>query len=527
MAAAQGGGSCPYMDNLPSVIKSAMNSIIEEDAPHQMVYETASIKRRIEEVDDENERPSNNSVQVCVNKSLNQGNQSCDTSNITANNVDKPVTPSQESGSVTESVREKYNPVYYEKCKNNSYSSSDPGPYVLYVEKSEGGYIQAMQIGRIIRTRNFGFYKNILNIKKIGRNRVKVSVTSAECANALLSASFWSENKLLCYIPSFMLFRQGVVRDVDCAITEEEIKEDMISDRPIASVRRVHKKDKNNILRPTPVVIVSFRGQTLPSEVRLLGVICKVDSYVQRVLQCFRCLRFGHSSQLCKSQERCRRCGGNNHNSAECENPLVCVHCKGRHMSTDSKVCLEHMMQRKIKIRMAHDNISHLEARMEICNPNSYASRMSGPQPDVLSGRDFPSLSAPPVNPVGIQKLVNQPNYALQAHSEVSQMYKQQTRVVRENDGSNTKRKNFRLINNSQIMPEGPVFDNDKYKENININNFKEIVMSILNKINSVGISLPFEMISSLDIDGLIRQSFKESATLLPKEMFPSSSNIR
>lgn len=55
----------------------------------------------------------------------------------------------------------------------------------------------------------------------------------------------------------------------------------------------------------------------------------KVKSYVN-VLQCYRCLEYGHSSRVCKHKTTCAHCGGVEHKAEHCPSksgPARCIHC--------------------------------------------------------------------------------------------------------------------------------------------------------------------------------------------------------
>lgn len=113
-------------------------------------------------------------------------------------------------------------------------------------------------------------------------------------------------------------------------------------------------RDENKKLtdetRPLPIILVTFKGQELPEKISIFKVVCKVELYVQRVIQCFQCLRFGHISDQCRNkQPRCKKCGGE-HLYENCQEIFItCVHCQGSHMSTDNASCPEHAKQRRIK----------------------------------------------------------------------------------------------------------------------------------------------------------------------------------
>ncbi|KAK9712741.1 Endonuclease-reverse transcriptase [Popillia japonica] len=186
----------------------------------------------------------------------------------------------------------------------------------------------------------------------------------------------------------------GIIKYVDTSLSEKELLE-LISPVfgeiiEVLSVKRFTKKIDSDKYLPTSTIMVTFRGQKLPSQVAICKVACAVEPYVQRVIQCFNCLRYGHVSKQCRSEIRCKKCG-DNHHSDKCQSftPLACIFCKGSHNATDHKICPEYKKQRAIKQLMATENISYKDAK--IVQNNSYAGVVTLPVPPI-NNNNFPLL---------------------------------------------------------------------------------------------------------------------------------------
>ena len=71
----------------------------------------------------------------------------------------------------------------------------------------------------------------------------------------------------------------------------------------------------------------------------LQNIYCTVEPLRQspQIGQCYRCLVFGHSSQLCTAAYRCKDCAGS-HDSAKCNappgTPSKCANCDGAHKAS-------------------------------------------------------------------------------------------------------------------------------------------------------------------------------------------------
>lgn len=151
-------------------------------------------------------------------------------------------------------------------------------------------------------------------------------------------------------------------------------------------------KDTNEVkLIPTQSVLVTVRGQQLPQNVYIHYVRCEVHCYIQNVIQCKKCLRFGHFQDQCKGSVRCEICG-NNHDLKECKNTEIkCINCGGtNHMASDQKLCPRYKKEKLIKQIMAESNISYLEAKNFFDNGNSFSAIAGKDAPNIDNLKEFP-----------------------------------------------------------------------------------------------------------------------------------------
>lgn len=491
-------------ENISEAIGAAMNSVYHQE--EEMEYD--SLKRKI----DEDSRISNKLRHAEII------NPSTPATNPNGGNIVSliaPVTPTSEPNNSPSSLSDpknndqdshsKQNTLSYEKLVNNRYSSIDQGPYALYVDTMENVKVHAMAIGKMLRDRVFELYKEVSLIKRISGNRFKIIVKAYKTANSIIESDIWKINKLICYIPDFMLFRQGVVRDIDVSLTEEEILSNIDSDIPILKVRRIFKKDRRDINKniPTPVVILSFRGQYIPYEIKLLGVLCKVDMFRKRVIQCFCCLRYGHTSNTCRSSFRCEICG-NSHEKRECQGPMKCIFCLGPHKSTDKTACPEYKKQLDIKQIMAEKNISFTEAKISLKEEvEKYADKLKTPPPSHTSNEIFPPLNspsniieiAPAQNPGGIRDKQN--------------LVKVHNTNYQRSQSSRSHFSNPINVSNTISPPDRPIFESPHYKID-SLEKLKEVIISIVKRVVNPDFSLMNNEISSIDINLLIKNIIKE-----------------
>lgn len=269
------------------------------------------------------------------------------------------------------------------KSDKFNYSSADPAPYVVYVENTNNstkGTLNAIKVGSIILKEHRDLDNKINTIISIGRNRIKVEFSNYLAANSLINSPVLNLHSLEAFIPKFLLFRKGIIKYIAKDLTDDYIKANIKPfDRCkfcVDEVTRIKRKPSENeitrfhlppdTLVDTQSVIVSFRCSVIPKFILINKVRCEVTPYVQRVLLCFRCYRYGHMGKQCKSSPRCIRCAGD-HAEQSCKlNRVQCIHCQGNHLANQLKLCPEFVRQKEIKSVMSTENISFYEANKKI-----------------------------------------------------------------------------------------------------------------------------------------------------------------
>lgn len=471
-------------EKLAEIIKKSMNTLYQMpgEQPLLIPSEAVAKKRRNEEIRlEDNACKQNTHIHT---EQHNKDHSSSSYSQSSSNSL--PLQVEQTTSNAAE-----YNS-FYLKCKENRYASIDSGPFIIYAETINRVRLHPMRVGKIIRNFNLELYKNITMIKDIGRNRVKIVVNSNyKDANALIDQECWATQNIVCFIPSFSLYKQGVIRDVDTTLTENEIVNYAISDITVTQAKRIYKirelEDKSKIKVPIPVVIISFRGQYLSRDIKLLGVKCNVDNYKQKVIQCYLCLRYGHTSQVCKNKLRCENCGASEHEKRYCENQIKCIFCNGPHKATDSKNCPEFVRQKAIKDIMAEKNLTFPEAaevhRRNI--PTSYAEKakknvkandMSYSPPPPLS--QFPSLREQ--IPTHNEQYINS---IREFHPRSRPERGREPRSYSQKREANIKcTYTQEHISNNLNLPVAPIVNDQAYKNNLK-ENLVELIMANLTRI--------------------------------------------
>ncbi|XP_017480155.1 PREDICTED: uncharacterized protein LOC108369544 isoform X1 [Rhagoletis zephyria] len=245
----------------------------------------------------------------------------------TYKNSDCEQTRTTESKSVTNREKEK------EHADSVCYTKRHRGDYCVLVDTSKSNTInnEKMRNGiflwDIIRHFNI---EGIKNIKAIGRSLYKIFFENYEAANKCVSNPDLIKNQMRPFIPRSLVETTGVARQIPLNFTEEEIKENIISDIPVTAISRITRRDPNDKEKfiPTLAVKISFEGNELPETIDIFCVKIKMVHYIPRVRHCYNCGRLGHTNMACRAANRCIICGkattnscilrgGDNHNSLE------------------------------------------------------------------------------------------------------------------------------------------------------------------------------------------------------------------
>lgn len=253
------------------------------------------------------------------------------------------------------------------------YEITDSGPYVVHVSRVEPD----LTSGATLRPIKFGqfLFRNKIDdicqdgVKQVGRNKISIQFKSVSGANNFLNNPVLKNCKYEAIIPTYNVTRMGLVRGVPVDWSMDEFIESLQIHGGIyvLKARRLNRKTKSNdgtiVWEPTQTVVLTFRGQQLPTRVFSFYSSLTVETYQFPTIQCMACLRFGHIKAQCRSQPRCYRCT-QSHTGDSCnvqEHEATCLYCSAHHFST-SRQCPEQERQKTIKMIMSRDGISYQEA---------------------------------------------------------------------------------------------------------------------------------------------------------------------
>lgn len=373
----------------------------------------------------------------------------------------------------------------------NLYAVNDKGPYYVYVESTDKnlGRLYPIRVGHYLRI-NDNYKRAIVDIKIVGRNRVKVILNSRIAANKLIGNELLLKNNLVAYIPKFFTHRKGVIRFVDTFFSEDYLLNNIECDQKVIEVKRMKKKitDSNtgaSTLVDRQVIIVSFFGTSLPKYIRINGVIFDVEGYIYPVIQCGKCLKYGHTYNQCRNVKQvCKKCGGN-HIASECDKDLpYCIYCNSESHSSVDKNCPVYVKQKRIKQIMSEKNLSFREAE-SIEKLPTYANVSTSNKYEMLADENFPPLKVRSSNfvvkPV-TRPLRSQHNARTENRLNVNNDKLQEQSGRKRGASSPVRSSNKRPVSSTKVVTPNP-YRNEflAYKEKI-LNSVTDYFIKILNE---------------------------------------------
>lgn len=257
----------------------------------------------------------------------------------------------------------------------NRYTALDLGPFQVILEKEQ---INELKTGLSITKAGI---KNIIEIKKIGKNRIKITLNDYKMANNILNNQTINKiEKYNSFIPNMYIETVGIIKGVDTDIELDDIINHTESSLKINRIERITKWDHiKQTANPTHLIKVYFRANTTPATIKILSVVKDVHLFIPKPTICHNCLRYGHTQKICKSANVCKNCAESH--DGECTKATTCKYCKNTHSTLDRN-CPELKKQEEIKREMISQNLSY----HELMNKKRAT-------PNIINNSSFPTLS--------------------------------------------------------------------------------------------------------------------------------------
>ena len=240
--------------------------------------------------------------------------------------------------------------------------------------------------------------KNFINLKigqmkrpditRFGRTSFLVNAKSDGQAVMLLNLNLDPEGLVKEIKPHFNFsYARGVIFNEDL----HELMEEEILDLCPEGIWKIFKVPRSSM------IILTFVSSVLPTEIKVDSEIMRIRPYNPRVLQCFNCYRFGHTSRVCTRDKICLVCSQPEH--GDCSRPKVCANCKEAHHARD-KNCKVFKKEQEALIKANAEHISVGHAKKLLTKRNSYSDAVKTSGSSTTNGAN---VGSPATNAGGSQ----------------------------------------------------------------------------------------------------------------------------
>ncbi|XP_043473426.1 uncharacterized protein LOC122505707 [Leptopilina heterotoma] len=282
------------------------------------------------------------------------------------------------------------------------YTAFSASPFVVFIESTVSG----LNLGKLDPIKVIDLLTPIVSggkqVSRTGINQIKVECEHFQSANDLVSSAALRNGGYRMFIPDTFLYKRGFtdwfppersVRDIVRVSSPEELKN-------ITCIKRLVRPP--NII--TNRVEFSFNSLTVPRFITVGGFSIQITPVIQRPRRCFRCQRFCHTKNQCRSTyPSCEHCSGR-HLTDLCpykELPPCCKNCKREHVASSNLCPIFKMEFGILKLRYTTN-----------CNRSEAKAMFFAENPDldgVIHSRNDSLIVAPPL-PDGLVE--PEPTYA-------------------------------------------------------------------------------------------------------------------
>ncbi|CRK86598.1 CLUMA_CG000357, isoform A [Clunio marinus] len=277
---------------------------------------------------------------------------------------------------------------------SNLYNKQDNGPFFVIISSKNNTKFNDLEINKELMANNIN---GIQKIEKINFHNIKVTFNTFHQANNLTLCNTINKDNKNIYIPRNILEKRGIIEDIPNSFSLKELAEGLSSTSPVIKIQRIiinnkqYNKDlpdsiNNNKKHATDKILITFRAQSLPEEVKIFHTLRKVKITRINIKFCGDCLRFGHRSSVqfpCRNKKICYKCGKDHLPTETCSD--YCYMCKENH-KINSQECKQREIQKNLNIEVAYNNKLFMELRNT--KKNQYDSNYYG----LLSTKEFPEL---------------------------------------------------------------------------------------------------------------------------------------
>ena len=307
---------------------------------------------------------------------------------------------------IGEVLREEELNMYQKKQKTNTNTDTDINMWPKYIiiesRNTEGDTFSKLTPFAVSKYVEH-LIGNVTSVKKLRSGSLLIEAANQRQSEKALKITNFGNIALKASPHNSLNKKKGVIRCPDFRDMADDDLQKELSGQGITEVKRI-TTFRNGKREPTNTFILTFTTHNLPKTVKAGYLRLPVSHYIPQPLRCFKCQRYGHHKDKCRSVVACQVCSEEGHDNRECTKDPRCRNCEGSHPPNSRKCPTWEREKQVIKVK-TEQNISFPEAR-RLCEPRNTAGSVT-----------YAKAAAPAVSSVSKSAASTQTDLTWQKHS--------------------------------------------------------------------------------------------------------------
>ena len=211
---------------------------------------------------------------------------------------------------------------------------------------------------------------NVASVKRLRSGSLLVEASNKQQSENALKIDKFGTIPLKSSPHNSLNKKKGVIRCPEFRNMSDDHLKTELSEQGISEVKRL-TTFRNGQKETTNTFILTFSTHSLPKTIKAGYLRLPVSLYIPQPLRCFKCQKYGHHKDKCRSVAACQVCSEEGHDTKECSNNPRCRNCEGSH-PPNSKKCPTWEKEKQIVKMKTEQNISYPEAR-RLCESKNTA----------------------------------------------------------------------------------------------------------------------------------------------------------
>lgn len=211
-----------------------------------------------------------------------------------------------------------------------------------------------------------GYTSNLQSISKLRNGTLLIETKDQKQTAILYKAETLGPVKINVKDHPTLNTTRGTIFSHDLLLLDEEYILNNLKQQNVIKVERIKKFNEARELVPTPSLIITFQGKTLPLTIKAGYLSLRTRMYYPAPMKCKSCHKFGHTKKKCRGDPICVRCAKPQHKD-ECDE-VKCANCTKHypmfkeHPANDRN-CVKYQEEKAIIKIMVDETKMYKEAR--------------------------------------------------------------------------------------------------------------------------------------------------------------------